>query len=71
MRTAAECVDPWPAFRAAAGTDDPAALRSRYRRPGDIHYSRDGYAVVAEALRQHFAERPVLRVTHAHASTPP
>ncbi len=70
-RTAAECVDPWPAFRATAGTDDPVVLRSRFQRPEDVHYSREGYAVVAEALRKHFAERPILRATRAHASTPP
>jgi lysophospholipase L1-like esterase len=62
-RTAAECVDPWPAFRTTAGTDDPVALRNRYQRPQDIHYSREGYAVVAEALRQHFAARPILRAS--------
>ena len=59
-RTGAECVDPWPQFRTAAGTDDEAELRAQYGcAPNDIHYSRAGYAVVAEALRQYFAEHPL------------
>jgi lysophospholipase L1-like esterase len=61
----AECVDAWPLFRALAGTDDPAELRKRYLRPNDIHYSRAGHAVIAEALKRHFAERPL---THAAAA---
>jgi GDSL-like lipase/acylhydrolase family protein len=60
-RTGAECVDPWPDFRAAAGTDDPAVLRTRYQRPNDIHYSQAGYAVVAQALRRYLTEHPLLR----------
>jgi lysophospholipase L1-like esterase len=52
-RAGAECVDPWPLFHTMAGTDDAAALRERYLRPHDIHYSRAGYGVVAEALRRH------------------
>jgi hypothetical protein len=71
VRPGAECVDPWPAFRAAAGTDDPVALRARYQRPQDIHYSRDGYAVVAEALRLHFVQHPILRATRAPLASPP
>jgi lysophospholipase L1-like esterase len=59
-RTGAECVDPWPQFRIAAGTDDEAALRARYRcAPDDIHYSRAGYAVVADALRAYLADHPI------------
>lgn len=58
-RTRAECVDPSPLFRAAAGTDDPTELRARYHRPHDIHYSHAGYAVVAEALRRHLTEHPI------------
>jgi lysophospholipase L1-like esterase len=59
-RTGAECVDPWPQFRIAAGTNDEAALRARYNcAPNDIHYSRAGYAVVADALRAHLAEHPI------------
>jgi lysophospholipase L1-like esterase len=59
-RTGAECVDPWPRFRIAAGTDDEAALRARYRcAPHDIHYSRAGYAVVADALRAYLADHPI------------
>jgi len=63
-RTGAECVDPWPQFRAAAGTDDPTALRSRYQQPNDIHYSPAGYAVVAEALRRHLGEHPITPASH-------
>jgi len=57
--TGAECVDTWPLFRAMAGTEDVDTLRARYLRPNDIHYSRDGYAVVAEALRRHLAQHPI------------
>jgi hypothetical protein len=60
-RTGAECVDPGPLFRAAGGS--PADLMARFRRPHDIHYSREGYAVVAEALRLHLAERPLARAS--------
>jgi hypothetical protein len=61
-KTGAECVDTWPLFRTVAGTDDPGELRTRCLRPNDpFHYSRGGYAVVAEALRQHFAEHPITR----------
>jgi hypothetical protein len=58
-RTGTECVDPWPRFRAVAGTSDRTALRQRFLRPNDIHYSAAGYAVVAEALRAHFVEHPL------------
>jgi lysophospholipase L1-like esterase len=61
----AECVDAWPLFRAMADTEDPNELRKRYLRPNDIHYSRAGYAVVVEALRRHFAERPLTHATSA------
>jgi hypothetical protein len=60
-RTGAECVDPWPLFRAAAGTADPAAMRARFQGRYGIHYSPEGYAVVVDALRRHFAERPLAR----------
>jgi hypothetical protein len=30
-----------------------------YRLPGNIHYSREGYGVVAEALRAYLATHPV------------
>lgn len=56
-RTQTECVDTMPLF--ASGGDDEAARRARYHRPNDIHYSREGYAVVAEALRAHFAAHPI------------
>ena len=71
-QTSAECVDAWPLFRATAGTDDPEALRARYQRPHDIHYSREGYAVVAEALRRYFAEHPLARAARppSHPSLP-
>jgi lysophospholipase L1-like esterase len=58
-RTGAECVDPTPLFAQLAGTSDRRTLRDRYQRPNDVHYSRAGYAVVAEALRRHLAARPL------------
>ena len=58
-RTGTECVDAWPLFSTTAGTTDPEALRARYQLPHDIHYSPAGYAVIAEALRQHLTERPL------------
>jgi hypothetical protein len=58
-KTGAECVDPWPLFRAMAGTEDRAALRERYVHGYDEnHYTRAGYAVVAEALRRYLAAQP-------------
>jgi len=61
-RTNTECVDAWPLFRPAAGTDDVRELRARYLRPQDpFHYSRGGYAVVAEALRRYLTEHPIRR----------
>jgi hypothetical protein len=71
-KTGTECVDPWPRFRETAGTDDSAALRARYRRPNnDIHYSRAGYAVVAEALRLHFTAHPIVPGRERAAGVPP
>lgn len=57
--TATECIDPWPDFSAAAGTSDPDALRARYVLPHDIHYSRAGYAVIADAVRRHLTAHPI------------
>lgn len=68
-QTGTECIDPWPAFSAAAGTADPAVLRERYLLPRDIHYSRAGYEVVAEALRRHLTEHPI-RPARAVAAAP-
>lgn len=62
-RTGAECVDAAPLFRPAAGTADPDAMRARFQGRYGIHYSPEGYAVVAEALRRHFAERPLTQRT--------
>ncbi|MGH7439420.1 MAG: SGNH/GDSL hydrolase family protein [Polyangiaceae bacterium] len=56
-RADVECVETWPLFHLAA--DDPRKLPGPYRLPGNIHYSREGYAVVAEALRAHLATHPV------------
>jgi lysophospholipase L1-like esterase len=70
-RTGAECVDPWPLFWSMA-KDDPAEVRRRFLRPNDMHYSREGYAVVAEALRRHVTEHPIdraRRTTTASASS--
>lgn len=58
-RTHAECVDAAPLFREAAGTADPNAMRARFQGRYGIHYSPEGYAVVVDALRRHFAERPL------------
>jgi lysophospholipase L1-like esterase len=64
-RTGAECVDPWPQFRIAAGTNDETALLARYScAPNDIHYSRAGYAVVADTLRAYLAEHPITARSH-------
>jgi lysophospholipase L1-like esterase len=61
-KTGAECVDTWPLFQAAVGSDDAGELRKRYlRRDDPFHYSRAGYAVVAEALRRHLVAHPVCR----------
>lgn len=57
--TGTECVDAAPLFREMAGTNDPAALRAKFQRPNDIHYSAEGYGVVAEALRRYFVEHPL------------
>jgi hypothetical protein len=57
-RTRAECVDPWPLFRAMAGTDDRAALSARYLHAHDSHYTRAGLAVAAEALRRYLTAQP-------------
>jgi hypothetical protein len=56
----AECVETLPLFREMAPGDDAAALRARYFLPANIHYARAGYAVVAEALRRHFAAHPIV-----------
>jgi lysophospholipase L1-like esterase len=64
-RTHAECVDAAPLFSTMAGTTDPEALRTRYQRPHDIHYSSEGYAVVAEALRRYFSEHPLTRAARS------
>jgi len=58
-KTNTECVDTWPLFRAAASTAEERMRR--FQRANDMHYSRDGYAVVAEALRRHFTEHPMQR----------
>ena len=67
-RTGAECVDAAPLLVSLAGTTDPAAARTRYLRPRDVHYSREGYAVVAEALRRHLATRSLTPATLPAAS---
>jgi lysophospholipase L1-like esterase len=54
-----ECIDTLPLFRAMAPGDNAAALHARYVLPADTHYSRAGYAVVAEALRRYLAEHPL------------
>lgn len=59
-QTHTECVDTSSVFRAEAKGAELAAARARFQRPNDIHYSREGYAVVAEALRAYFAEHPVV-----------
>lgn len=60
-KTGAECIDPWPLFWSTAGTNDDAQIRARFLRPRDIHYSGEGYAVVAEAIRKHLTEHPIAR----------
>jgi hypothetical protein len=57
-QTDSECVDPTPLFREVAGTTDPSRLRDLFLRPNDIHYSRAGYTVVAEALRRYLTTHP-------------
>ena len=60
--TQTECVDVAPLFVEFAGNADGDAIRARFQGPhGDIHYSREGYRVVAEALRRHFAQPPRTR----------
>jgi hypothetical protein len=67
--TGTECVDPWPMFH--AGNEDADTIKTRYLRPHDIHYSKAGYGVVAEALRRHFAEHPIIPVHEpAQAAVP-
>lgn len=60
--TGAECVDTWPQFHVDA-TGDESELGARYQRPNDPHYSRAGYAIVADALRKHFTQHPIVRAT--------
>jgi len=58
-RTHTECVDTSSMFQLASQGADPDAARARFHLPNNIHYSREGYAVVAEAVRAYFAEHPV------------
>jgi hypothetical protein len=63
-RTGVECVDTWPQYRLVAGTDDPQKIKERFLRPHDIHYSREGYAVVAAELRKYLSEHPLVPGSH-------
>jgi hypothetical protein len=56
LRTRAECIDTMPLFQPPPGT--PPKLPGPYRLPHNIHYSREGYAVVAEAVREYLATHP-------------
>jgi hypothetical protein len=62
-RTGAECVDPTPVIVAALGTDSAAGFHERFHRSDDIHYSREGHALIAEALRRHFLAHPIARAS--------
>ena len=74
-RTGTECVDPTPVIVAALGTDSAASFHERFHRSNDIHYSREGYALIAEALRRHFLAHPIARAssttTDRHAAPSP
>jgi hypothetical protein len=56
-RTHAECVDALPLFQLPPG--DPKKPPGPYTLPHNIHYSREGYAVVAGAVREYLALHPV------------
>jgi hypothetical protein len=56
-RTDIECVETWPFFHLPP--DDPRKFPGPYRLPENIHYSREGYAVVAEAVHAYLAAHPV------------
>jgi lysophospholipase L1-like esterase len=56
VRTGAECIDTLPLFQPPPGT--PRKLPGPYRLPHNIHYSREGYAVVAEAVREYLETHP-------------
>lgn len=70
-QSGSECVDTWPWFWKEAGTRDQAVVRARYLRPGDIHYSAEGYRIVADVLRRHFQEHTIKRVDERPPVTRP
>ena len=56
QRAGAECVETTPLFELPAS--DPKKLPGPYLLQNNIHYSRQGYAVVAEAVPAYLAAHP-------------
>jgi len=56
VRTGTECIDTLPLFQPPPGT--PKKFPGPYTLPHNTHYSREGYAVVAEAVREYLETHP-------------